>query len=290
MSNPRAQYSSPMSRPVLTLPHNARLVVWFVLNVEEWVFGSTVARSVLPAPQGVSIIPDVPNYSWHDYGMRVGFWRIKEVLDRRGVTATISLNASVCESYPEVAQAMVDANWEIMGHGFVQRPLPLENDERTVIRRTNSMIESFTGRSPRGWMGPGLAETYDTPDILMEEGIEYVCDWVNDDQPYVMNTKYGRLVSLPYTVEMNDIPMYMVQHHRSPEIYERGRDQFDTLYREAETSARVMCIAVHPYISGAPHRIKYLDMLLEYIASHEGVLMWTGGQILDWFNTASASA
>ena len=133
-------------------------------------------------------------------------------------------------------------------------------------------------------MGPGLAETVETPDLLVEAGIEYVCDWVNDDQPYVLKTKTGRLVSMPYTVEMNDIPMYVVQNHRSPEMFERGKDHFDTLYREGAESARVMAIATHPYISGVPHRIKYLDMILDYITSHDDVVIWTGGQILDWYN------
>ena len=284
MSNPRADYLPIVDRPALALPQGARVVVWVIVNVEEWEFRARMPRQVLPTPQAAEVVPDVPNYSWHDYGMRVGFWRIKGLLDARAIKSTVSLNASVCDSYPAIVQAMVDSDWEIMGHGFVQRPLPLERHERAVVRKTLATIEGFTGTAPRGWMGPGLAETFETPDILVEEGIEYVCDWVNDDQPYVMKTRTGRLVSMPYTVELNDIPIYVVQHHRSPEIYERGRDQFDTLYREGADSARVMAIATHPYISGVPHRIKYLEMLLDYIGSQSEVLFWTGGQILDWYN------
>ena len=284
MSNPRADYSSIVSRPPLHLPNGAKVAFWFILNVEEWDFEAKMARAVLPTPQGATIVPDVPNYSWHDYGMRVGFWRIKEVLDKYGIKATISLNGSVCNSYPEIVQAMVDSDWEIMGHGFIQKALPLEDDEAGVIGKTIDTIRDFSGTAPRGWMGPGLAETVETPDLLVEAGIEYVCDWVNDDQPYVLKTKTGRLVSMPYTVEMNDIPMYVVQNHRSPEMYERGKDHFDTLYREGAESARIMAIATHPYISGVPHRIKYLDMILDYITSHDDVVIWTGGQILDWYN------
>ena len=164
-----------------------------------------------------------------------------------------------------MVNAMTEAEWEIMGHGYVQRPLPLEKDEREVIRKTISTIRDATGAAPRGWMGPGLAETLETPDILAEEGIEYVCDWVNDDHPYAMKVSTGRLVSVPYTVELNDIPIYVVQHHRSPELFERGKDHFDTLCREGSDSARVMAIAMHPYVTGVPHRIGYLDRLLEYI-------------------------
>ncbi len=246
-----------------------------------------MARTVLPTPQGASVIPDIPNYSWHEYGMRVGFWRIKEVLDRLGIRATVSLNASVCNSYPQIVEAIVDAGWEIMGHGFVQRALPLEDDERAVIRRTVATIKEATGTAPRGWMGPGLAETFDTPDILVEEGIEYTCDWVNDDQPYGLNVKSGSLVSLPYTLELNDIPMYLVQHHRSPEMLERGKDSFETLYREGESSARIMGIAIHPYITGVPHRIAYFERLLEFLQSRENVIFMTGGEILDWYRAAT---
>ena len=284
MNNPRVEYSSIVSRPSLHLPDGSKVAFWFVLNVEEWPFDAKMARAVLPTPQGAALVPDVPNYRWHDYGMRVGFWRIKDVLDKHGIKATVSLNGSVCNSYPEIVQAMVDSGWEIMGHGSVQRALPLEDDESAVIARTIDTIRDFTGAAPRGWMGPGLAETLDTPDLLAEAGIEYVCDWVNDDQPYVLKTKHGRLVSMPYTLEMNDIPMYVEQHHRSPEMYERGKDHFDTLYREGADSARVMAIATHPYLSGVPHQIKYLDMILDDITSHRDVVVWTGGQILDWYN------
>jgi allantoinase len=275
MSNPRADYSPINDRRPLKLPGGTRVALWDI--------SAKMARQILPTPQCASVIPDIPNYSWHEYGMRVGFWRIKDVLDRHGIRATVSLNASVCNSYPQILDAMVKADWEIMGHGFIQRALPLEEDERGVIHKTIATIKEATGKAPRGWMGPGLAETFDTPDILAEEGIEYVCDWVMDDQPVLLKVKSGRLVSIPYTVELNDIPMYVVQHHRSPEMYERGKDHFDTLYREGAESARIMAIAVHPYIIGVPHRISYFDKLLEYIQSQEGVLLMTGSEILDWY-------
>ena len=285
MSNPRADYSAINNRKPLKLPNGARLALWVVVNVEEWNINDKMARQVLPTPQGASVVPDIPNYSWHEYGMRVGFWRIKAALDGITMRATVSLNASVCQSYPEVFAAMVEANWEMMGHGFLQRALPLEDDEEAVIRKTVDTITQATGTAPRGWMGPGLAETSDTPDLLAAAGIEYICDWVMDDQPVPMKVKTGRMVSIPYTVEMNDIPMYVVQHHRSPEIFERGKDQFDRLYSEGSDSARIMCIAVHPYVTGVPHRIGYFEKLLEYITSHDDVALMTGGEILDWYDS-----
>ena len=285
MNNPRADYSAINTRKPLKLPDGARLALWVVVNVEEWDINDKMARQVLPTPQGATVVPDIPNYSWHEYGMRVGFWRVKALLDRLGIRATVSLNASVIHSYPEIFKAMVDADWEMMGHGFLQKALPLEDDEEAVIRKTVEAIKDATGTAPRGWMGPGLAETWDTPDLLAAAGIEYICDWVMDDLPVPMKVKTGRMVSIPYTVETSDITMYVVQNHKSPEIFDRGKDQFDRLYSEGQESARIMCIALHPYVIGVPHRIGYLEKLLDYITSHEDVALMTGGEILDWYDS-----
>jgi len=287
MSNPRAEYSPIIERKPLKLPGNARMAVWVIINVEEWDINEKMARTVLPAPQGVTVIPDIVNYSWFDYGLRVGFWRLKEVLDKHQVRASISLNASICNSYPLIVEKSLESGWEIFGHSFTQRALPLEKDERETIRRTIQTIKETTGKAPRGWMGPGLAETFDTPDILAEEGIEYVCDWVNDDQPYPMKVKKGTLISIPYTMEINDIPIYLVQNHRSPEIFERSRDQFDTLYQESASHTRIMAIAVHPYITGVPHRIQYFDKIFQYIKAYDDVLFMTGSEILDWYKSVA---
>ncbi|UCB50391.1 MAG: polysaccharide deacetylase family protein [Deltaproteobacteria bacterium] len=280
----RAEYSAIIDRKPVKLPGGARLGVWFIINVEKWDINATMARSVLPAPQGVTVTPDIPNYSWFDYGLRVGFWRLKRVLDKHQVRATMSLNAPVCKTYPHMVEQGLRNGWEILAHGFEQRAINLEKDERRVIRKTIETIREFTGKRPRGWMGPGLHETFDTPDILAEEGFEYVADWVNDDQPYPLRVKTGSLIAVPYTVELNDIPIYVVQHHRSPEIYERSRDAFDILYEEGAESARFMGISMHPYVSGAAHRIKYIDKILQYIKEHEHVLFMTGEEILDWYN------
>ena len=287
MSNPRAEFSPIFHRPPLKLPGNARIAVWPVINVEEWDLNEPMARTVLPTPQGVSVIPDIPNFGWFDYGLRVGFWRLKQVLDQYGVRATVSLNASVCHSYPMLVEESLKSGWEMLAHGYIQRVINREPDERAVIRRTIDTIAESAGAAPRGWMGPGLAETFDTPDVLAEEGIEYIADWCNDDQPYEMNVKSGRLVALPYTVELNDIPIYLIQHHRSPELFERAKDHFDTLYREGADSARVMCISTHPYITGAAHRIRYYDAIFEYMSRFEGVVFMTGSEILDWYNEAA---
>jgi len=279
----RVPYSAIVDRPALRLPGEARIAVWTIVNVEEWSIERAMPRMVLSPPQGQPLLPDLPNWSWHEYGMRVGFWRFLEVLRKYSVKATLAINGSVVKSYPRVAEAALKADWEFMGHGYIQRPMHHVEDQRKAIAETISEIRAFTGKKPRGWESPGLTETYDTIDWLAEAGIEYVADWVLDDQPCVIKTAHGPVISVPYTVEMNDISMMVLQQHPSEEWLRRGIDQFDRLYAEGESSARVMAISVHPYISGVPHRIGYLEKLYEYIRQRPGVLMWKGEQILDWY-------
>ena len=282
----RIEYSAVVDRAPLKLPNGARVVVWPIINVENWEIEQPMARTVLSPPGGNAVVPDLPNWAWHEYGMRVGFWRLKAALDRFDVKATLSINASVCEHCPRLAGAARDAGWEFMAHGFVQTPMGLLEDQRAAIRETIATIERFTGRRPRGWLGPGLTETLETPDILAEEGIEYVADWVLDDQPCELRTRTGTLYTIPYTVELNDIPMMMIQHHKASELLDRTMDQFERLYAEGAENARVMAIAVHPYITGVPHRIAYYEEILERLAGRPGVVFWTGEQILDWYKAA----
>ncbi|MEX2455487.1 MAG: polysaccharide deacetylase family protein [Rhodospirillaceae bacterium] len=283
----RIVYSAMADRTPLALPDGKRVAVWIVVNVENWDIEQPMPRTVLPPPGNRVHVPDIPNWSWQEYGMRVGFWRLHEALTSRGIPATLSVNGSVCSQYPRLAGAARDAGWEFLGHAYRQRPTHLVEDQREDIRLTVETIREFTGRPPRGWMGPGLTETYDTPDYLAEAGIEYVADFPMDDRPFEIRTEHGPLVSIPYTVELNDIPMMIVQHHKAPEFYDRCMDNFERLYAEGERDARVMAIAVHPYISGTPFRIKYFEKVLDDISKHPGVLMWTGNQVLDWYRTAT---
>jgi peptidoglycan/xylan/chitin deacetylase (PgdA/CDA1 family) len=282
----RFDYSAIVDRKPWRLPRGARIAVWTIVNIEEWDIEKPMARQYLTAPQGVATVPDVPNWAWHDYGMRVGFWRMYEALRKRRIRATTSINASVCRSYERVACAMLDAGWEFMGHAVKQGAMHIQPDQRAVIRESIQIIEKFTGARPKGWLGPGLTETWETLDLLAEEGIEYVSDWVNDDQPYEIRTATRPLVSIPYTLELNDIPMMVIQHHASSEWLQRVKDQFDRLYAEGAKNPRVMAIAVHPYIHGVPHRIRYFEAAYDYIRRHKNVWLTTGEEIYDWYRGA----
>jgi allantoinase len=283
----RVAYSAIVDRPPLRLPDDGRVAVWTIVNVEEWSIERNMPRTVLPPPYGQPLQPDLPNWAWHEYGMRVGFWRFVEVLQKFNLKATLAINGSVIESYRRVAEAARDAGWEFMGHGWIQRPMHHVEDQKKAIADTVAAIKKFTGKPPRGWESPGLTETYETIDWLKEAGIEYVADWVLDDQPTVIQTAHGPIYSVPYTVEMNDIAMMALQHHPSEEWLRRGIDTFDRLYAEGEKTARVMAISVHPYITGAPHRIAYLERLYEYIRQRPGARLWKGEEILDWYKSQS---
>ena len=281
----RTPYLPIHKRPRLSLPNDARVAVWTIVNVENWSPAGAMPRTVLPPPMGVPLLPDVPNWAWHEYGMRVGFWRFLETLNARKLKASFAVNGTACELYREACEAAHEAGWDFMGHGWVQKPMHKVEDQRSAIADTIRAIKEFTGKPPRGWESPGLTETDETLDLLAEAGIEYVADWVMDEQPLPLKTAHGEIVSVPYTVEINDVVMSAVQQQPSDEIFRRGRDQFDRLYLDGRTAPRVMAISIHPYLTGVPHRIKYLEMLYDHILGHEGVVMWTGAEILDWYRT-----
>ncbi|MFJ6650517.1 polysaccharide deacetylase family protein [Streptomyces sp. NPDC091290] len=287
----RIDYDPIEGRLPLRLPGGARVAVWLIVNVEEWSDTEPMPRTVLTPPAGGVPSPDVPNWAWHEYGNRVGFWRMLRVIDRHGIPAALAVNGAAISSYPQITEAAVDRRWEFVGHGFTQKNMQKVSDERADIRRTREAIIEATGKPPRGWLGPGLTETWETPDLLVEEGYEYVCDWVLDDQPTRLRTQSAPLVNVPYTQECNDVAMMLIQHHAADEYRRRATDQFDQLLEDAraDNSARVMALVVHPYIMGAPHRMKYLDLALQHIAGHDEATFCTGEQIHDWYTEQTAA-
>jgi len=279
----RIAYSAIAERSPLKLPDRARMAVWVIVNVEEWDPEQPMPRTVITPPAGGSPSPDIPNWCWHEYGNRVGFWRMLKVFDEFDIPAVLAINGCAIEAFPPIVRAALERKWEFIGHGFTQRNMQKVADERADIRLTREVIAKATGKPPRGWLGPGLTETWETPDLLVEEGYEYVADWVLDEQPVWLRTRTRPIVSLPYTQECNDVAMMLIQHHKASEYAERAIDQFEQIYADAEHSARVMAIVIHPYIMGAPHRLKYFRRVFETIRGKSDVQFWTGEQILDWY-------
>jgi peptidoglycan/xylan/chitin deacetylase (PgdA/CDA1 family) len=279
----RIAYSPISERPPLALPGGKRMAVWVIVNIEEWNPLETMPRTVLTPPAGGSPMPDIPNWAWHEYGNRVGFWRMLEVFDELDIPGVLAINGAAIKSYEPIARAALKRNWEFMGHGFTQKNMQKVENEREDIVKTRAAIKDFTGRNPRGWLGPGLTETWETPDLLVEEGYDYVADWVLDDQPVFLKTRMKPIVNIPYTQECNDVAMMLIQHHVAAEYRNRAIDQFEQIHKDSAKSARVMALVVHPYIMGAPHRLRYFREALAHMRSRGDVLFLTGERILDWY-------
>lgn len=279
----RLSYSAISERSPLKLPGGKRMAVWVIVNIEEWDPRETMPRTVLTPPAGGAPMPDIPNWAWHEYGNRVGFWRMLDVFDKHGIKAALAINGKAIATYEPIARAAHSRGWEFIGHGFGQKNMQKVPDEREDITKTRDAIRAYTGSNPRGWLGPGLTETWETPDILVEEGFDYVCDWVLDDEPVVLKTRTTPIVNIPYTQECNDVAMMLIQHHKASEYYDRAVDQFDQLYQDSANSARVMAFVVHPYIMGVPHRLKYFANIFDHIRKHDDVAFMTGAEIHDWY-------
>jgi peptidoglycan/xylan/chitin deacetylase (PgdA/CDA1 family) len=290
MDHDRYAYSAIVRRAPLKLPNDARVALWVTPNVEHFHYDKPAISFVELTAR---FTPDVLNYSWRDYGSRVGIFRLIETLARHGIKATAALNAEAAERYPAIIEEGNKQGWEWMAHGLSNSLFHAgldEATERRMIRATIAAIAAHTGQRPRGWLGPGLTETEATPDFLAEEGIEYVADWVNDELPYELRVRNGRLVALPYSVEIGDIPAFLVHGMNGAEFERMIIDQFDVLYAEGQTSPRMMSIALHPFLVGHPFRIKYLDRALAHIAAHDKVWIATGSEILDWYKAQTRAA
>ena len=283
-------YSPIIDRPRIVWPGGARLALWISPNVEFYEYEPPVnpyrvAWSRVPAP-------DVRGYSWRDYGNRVGFWRMAEVLDHHGIRATASLNLTVLDQFPEIGKAMVDRDWAFMSHGlFNTRYLFGMSlaEERQFIQDNVATLRRHTGRQLKGMFGPAASLTPNTMELIAEAGLTYSCDWYVDDQPFPLNVSAGRLVSVPYTLELNDGLLMTgglgpgLGSFEGDYFLQICKDQFDVLYKEGTSSGRVMCIALHTFIIGQPHRIRFFHEALDYILSHDGIWITTADEIADYY-------
>ena len=283
MDNQLYQYSPIIHRPKLELPGGARVAFWIGLNIEHYevdkpstsIFGGTAALQ-----------PDPLNYGWRDYGPRVGIWRMMDVLDKYGIRASVLLNSDVCERYPQILEEGKKRRWVWLAHGknnsIFEAGMSRE-EERQYLQDVVETITAATGQQPRGWLGPALTETFNTPELLRELGVTYLLDWCNDDQPFPLNVKSGRMISVPYSIEMNDVSLFVGKSLSPADFAQMVMDQFDVLYEEGAHSGRVMCLALHPFIISQPFRHKYLDKALAYIAGHDRVWLTTSDEIAEWY-------
>jgi allantoinase len=294
MPNPtehdRFAYSPIIDRPPLRWPNGARVALWVIPNIEHFLFDRPSTSITAVTTQ---FVPDVLNFAWRDYGPRVGIWRMMEIMDRYGVRGTVALNSDVCDHYPRIIEAGNKLAWEWMGHGKNNSILlgnKSEDEERALIKDIVTAITKGTGKAPRGWLGPALTETHNTLDILAENGIDYVADWTNDEQPYPMRVKKGTMTSIPYSVEINDIPAILDGKQNGETFGQMIKDQFDVLYEDGAKNGRVMSICLHPFLIGHPHRAKYFNEALKHITSRQEVWVTIGAEIVDWYRKAAASA
>lgn len=282
-TNPRIPFELASDRKVLPPPQGRHVIVHVVVNVENWRFDHGMPRKLITPPHGIDSVPDVPNFAWAEYGMRCGMPRLFRALGDRGLPATCALNAGVIETYPRLAAAIRAMGWEFMGHGLHQKAMHTEEREADTIRRALDLIANFSGTRVRGWLGPGLRETNDTPDILKAERVDYCCDWVLDDLPTWMRTKHGPLIAMPYTLETNDSVMHAIQHYASVELETRVADTLAAFERERDLGPRILTLGLHPHLVAVPHRIGYLEAALDMLQARDDTIFMTGAQIADWY-------
>jgi peptidoglycan/xylan/chitin deacetylase (PgdA/CDA1 family) len=281
-------------RKPLRWPNGKRLALLITLNLEYWELtqdrdgpyfagGPSINDRLLPAR-----VPDFNNYTWREYGHRIGIWRLYDVFDRASVPASCTVNGIMCEERPQIVKAAASRGWELIAHNWIQTDnlINYRDDrgkEREVIKRTVDVIEKCSGRRPRGWLSSSLRCTLNTPGILKELGLIYHTDFMNDEQPYLIRTDGGPIVSIPYTNEVNDIGIFTRRNFTATEAFEMLKDEFDELYRAGESSGRLMSVGLHPHIIGRAFRARTIREFLDYAKGFDGVWWTTHTEIAEWY-------
>jgi len=284
MEPDRLVYSILRDRPRLTWPGGARLAFWVVPNIEYFEYLPTRGHSRDPWPRMPH--PDILGYGLRDYGPRVGFWRMMDVFDRYRIRCTMSLNLACFVHFPEIRDACEARGFDAMCHGIYNTEYNSElseDEERATIKRSKDLFRECTGRELTGWYSSAGTPSLLTPDLLAEAGIRYYVDWMHDDQPFPMKVRSGRLISIPYSMDVNDGRNFRENAMEAADFAQSVIDQFDRLYAESSETGLVMCLPLHPYVMGQPHRIGYLDKIFDHILSHDGVWQATGIEIAQWF-------
>ena len=282
--NPRVPYELASSRKKLSPPNNKPLIVHVVMNIEYWPFDKNMPRGILPPPHGkVSDPPDLPNYSWVEYGMRVGLPRLIKLLRENDIPVSAFINAQVAEIYPSAFKEVCDLNWELVGHGWFQESLRVVDNEELVIKKSLKLLRELSGQPVRSWFGPGGGETENTPELLKDNGIEFLHDWLIDELPCWMRTKSGPLLAMPYTFELNDVPIWTVQNNSCDEMYKRVNATLEVFDEEKLSNTKIITLALHPHIVGVPQNFHYFKKTIQELKKRDDITFMTSSQIGDWF-------
>jgi peptidoglycan/xylan/chitin deacetylase (PgdA/CDA1 family) len=279
----RVDYSPIVERPQIRWPNDARVALWVVPNIEHYEY--LPPPNVLRDPWPRVPHPDVQQYSYRDYGNRVGLWRMADMCEEYGVRCTVSLNLAVLDHYEQIADLIRARDWCVMSHGIYNTRYVYElseEEEREWLRDNVETLRRHTGWGLKGMLGPAISGTARTPDLMVEAGLVYHADWIHDDEPVPINVESGRLISIPYSYELNDAPLF-AKHYGGDYFAQICKEQFDVLYKEGETSGRVMCIALHPFLIGQPHMIDYLREVFEYLSRYDDVWWTTGDAIAEHY-------
>ena len=279
-----------VNRGHLRWPDNARVALCTIVNLAhmEWQQpeGSYRAPNLTGGIGGLPF-PDYARYGQRDYGHRVGVFRVLDTLEKHGLKPTVAMDQLTAENYPYLVRHCVERGCEIIGHGVALTRMITsrmsEEEEREYILASISALRRATGTDPAGWFSPEYGESARTPQLLASAGISYVCDWVNDEQPYPMKTAQGSLFAMPMAYELDDA---VALTHRLVPIHRYGemlKESFDQLYLDGEANGRVLVLNLHPWLIGQPYRIKYLDEALGHMMSRDGVWAASGRQIIDWY-------
>lgn len=283
---------SPLNqqREYFRWPYHARVAVCVIVTLEhmEWAPPpGSYQNPALSGGYGPSPFPDVTRWSHREYGHRVGIFRLLDLLSKHGLKPTVAMDVLTAQNYPFLIRYCQTQGCEIMGHGISVSRLITSNmseqEEAEYIETSIQDLRAATGAAPRGWLGPEYGESARTPQLLARAGIQYVCDWTNDEQPFPMNTPQGELLALPVMLPLDDVNALWDRRVTIGRYVEMLQESFDTVYREGAENGRLMVISLRPWLSGQPFRVRYLDQALAYIMGHSEVWPATGSEIVDWY-------
>jgi peptidoglycan/xylan/chitin deacetylase (PgdA/CDA1 family) len=287
-------WSPIVSRDPLVWPNSARIAVAFVVSLGH--FEPEVAPGAFDPPTHRSPLrmmppPDYPTVTHREYGHRVGIFRLFDLFEAHAMRATAAVDALTAQGYPQLVAECRRQGWEVIAHGYGQRraitaEIP-EADERTYIQMALDAAASVANAMPRGWLSPEQSESSRTLALLSERGVDYVCGWANDDQPYLIGRTDRPLVSLPLMQEISDVNLHWNRRVTMAQWTALVCEAFDTLYREGRDGGRLFALPLHPWCIGQPFRVRYLEQVLAHIGKHDGVWTTTGGEIAAWYRRLS---